>query len=69
MVVQQDRLKNVPEVFIGIFVPGIDATVLVLKLNSTGNGSGQGKSRGLRLDVLQLLPYLGGQVLGHQALF
>ena len=42
--------------------------MLVVKLNGASDGLGQGEARGLGLDILQLLPELGGDVLGNQAL-
>ena len=40
--------------------------MLVVELNSTGDGLSQSKSRGLGLDVLQLFPFVLGDVLGNK---
>ena len=67
MVLQDDWLKHILHVFIGVLITSIDAAMLILEFNSTGNGLGQGEARGFGLDILLLLPDFGGDVLGDQA--
>ena len=47
-------------------ISGVDATVLVVKLDSTGNGLGQGEAAGGGDGPGQLLPQGLCHVLGHQ---
>ena len=47
-------------------ISGVDATVLVIKLDSTGDGLGQGEAAGGGDGPGQLLPQGLGHVLGHQ---
>ena len=68
VVLQDDGLKHLLEVLVGVLITSVDAAVLVVELNGTSNGLGQGEAGGLGLDILQLLPELGGDVLGNQAL-
>ena len=68
MVLLDDRIEDNGEVLVGIGIASIDAAVLVIELNSAGNGLGKGEAGGLGLDVGQLLPLLWAQVLGDQAL-
>ena len=51
---------------VGVPVSGIDAAVLVVELDSAGNGLGEGEAAGLGLNVLQLVPFVLGDVLGHE---
>jgi len=66
MVVLDDGIKHLREVLVGVPVSGVDTTVLVVKLNSTGDGLGQGEASGLGGDVLDFVPSLLSDVLGHQ---
>ena len=68
VVLQDDGLKDLFEVLVGVLIASVDAAMLVVKLNGASDGLGQGEARGLGLDILQLLPELGGDVLGNQAL-
>ena len=68
VVLLDDGIEDDGEVLVGVGIAGIDAAVLVIELNGAGDGLGKGEARGLGLDVGQLLPLLGGQVLGDQAL-
>ena len=47
-------------------ISGVDATVLVVKLDSAGDGLGQGEAAGGGDGPGQLLPQGLGYVLGHQ---
>ena len=66
MVVLDDGIKDLREILVAIPVTGIDTTVLVVKLNSTSTGLGNGESTSLGLDVLDTVPSLLGNVLGHK---
>jgi hypothetical protein len=68
VVLQNDGLKDLLEVLIGVLVTGVDAAVLVVKLNGASDGLAEGEAGGLGLDILQLLPQFRGDVLGNQAL-
>ena len=67
MVLLDDGIKDLGEILVGIPVSGIDAAVLVVELNSAGDGLGEGEAGGLGGDGAQLVPFLLGDVLGHQA--
>merc|ERR1712165_620078 len=56
VVLLNNRIENWSKVLVGVPVSGIDSTMLVVKLNSTGNSLDQGEARGLGLDSLQFLP-------------
>ena len=45
---------------------GKHTAVLVVELNGTGASLGDGEATGLGLDVLDFVPSLLGDVLGHQ---
>jgi len=66
MVLLDQGVEHVGEVLVGVPVTSIDTTVLVVELNSAGNGLGQGEAAGLGLDVLDGIPFLLGDVLGHE---
>jgi len=66
MVFADKGLKDRGEVLVGVPVTSVDTTVLVVKLNSTGNSLSQCEARSLGLDVLQLVPLLLGDVLGNK---
>jgi len=66
MVLLDDSIKDIGEILVGIPVTGVDAAVLVVELNSAGNGLGEGEAGGLGGDVLHFIPSLLGDVLGHQ---
>jgi hypothetical protein len=66
MVVLDDGIEDLREVFVAIPVTSIDTTVLVVKLDSAGTGLGDGEATGLGLNVLDAVPSLLGHVLGDQ---
>jgi len=66
MVVLDDGIKDLREIFVAVPVTSVDTAVLVVKLNSTGTGLGDGEAAGLGLDVLDAVPSLLGHVLGHK---
>jgi len=66
MVLTNQRIKNWSKVLVRVPVPSINTAVLVVKLDSTSNSFGQCKSRGLSLNVLKLIPFLLGHMLGDQ---
>ena len=43
MVLLDQRVKDLGEVLVGVLVASIDAAVLIIKLDGTGNGLGQGE--------------------------
>merc|ERR1719445_1804979 len=49
MVVLDDGIKDLGEIFVAVPVTSIDTAVLVVKLNSTGTGLGDGEAAGLGL--------------------
>jgi len=66
VVLADQRVEDIGEVDVGVLVSGVDAAVLVVELNSASNGLGQGEARGLGDDSAELVPFLLGDVLGHQ---
>merc|ERR1711936_443680 len=54
------------EVLVGVPVTSVDTAVLVVKLNSAGDGLDEGESRSLGLDSLELLPFILGDILGNK---
>jgi len=66
MVLLDDSIKDVGEILVGVPVTGVDAAVLVVELNSAGDGLGEGESGSLGDDVLIFVPSFLGHVLGHQ---
>merc|ERR1711970_336692 len=64
MVLLNQRIKNSSKVLVGVPITSIDTTVLVIKLNSAGNGLGKSKSRGL--DLAQFVPLLLGDMFGYK---
>ena len=67
VVLADERVEDISEVDVGVLVTGIDTAVLVVELNSAGNGLGKGEARGLGLDTTKLVPFGLGDVLGDQA--
>merc|ERR1719418_26168 len=61
-----DGIEDLGKVLVGVPISGVDAAVLVVELNGTGAGLGDGEATGLGLDVLDLVPSLLGHVLGDQ---
>jgi len=66
MIILDHGIKDLREVLVGVPAASIDTTVLVVKLDCAGDGLGDGEATGLGLDVLDLVPPLLGDVLGHQ---
>jgi len=66
VVLADQRVEDIGEVDVGVLVSSVDAAVLVVELNSASNGLGQGEARGLGDDSAELVPFLLGDVLGHQ---
>eukprot|EP00116_Pleurobrachia_bachei_P003277 sb/3463539/ len=66
MVLLDDGIKDISEVPVGVPVTSVDSAVLVVKLNSTGNGLGQSESRGGSRVLVELVPFLLGYVLSNQ---
>jgi len=66
MVVLDDGIEDLGEVFVAIPISSVDTAVLVVKFNSTGASLGNGEATGLGLDILDSVPSLLGHVLGDQ---
>jgi len=66
VVVLDDGIEDLGEVFVGVPITSVDTAVLVVELDGTGAGLGDGEAAGLGLDVLDLVPSLLGDVLGNQ---
>jgi len=66
VVLADQGVEDISEVDVGVLVTSVDAAVLVVELNSASNGLGQGEARGLGDDSAELVPFLLGDVLGHQ---
>merc|ERR1719213_609935 len=69
VVLLNDGIKDRSKVLVGVPVSSIDSTMLVVELNSTGNGLNESEARGLGLDSLQLLPDRLGNMRGNQRMF
>merc|ERR1719277_102224 len=66
VVVLDDGIEDLGEVFVAIPISSVDTAVLVVKLDSASAGLGDSEAAGLGLDVLDAVPSLLGHVLGHQ---
>ena len=66
MVLLDDGVEHLREVLVAIPVSGVDAAMLVVKLNRTSTAGSQSAAGSLGLDVLVLVPPLLGHVLRHQ---
>ena len=66
MVFLDDWVKDLGEILIGITISSIDTTMLVIKLDGTGDGLGQGEAGGGGLVFGELVPLLLGHMLGNQ---
>jgi len=67
VVLADKGVEDLSEVNIGVFITSIDTAVLVVKLNGTGNGLGQGESRSFGDNSGELVPFFLSHVLGDQA--
>ena len=66
MVVLDDGIEDLGEVLVAIPISSVDTAVLVVELNGAGSSLSNGEATGLGLNVLDLVPSLLGDVLGHQ---
>merc|ERR1719249_68583 len=66
VVLLDQRVKDGSKVLVRVPVTSVDTTVLVVELDSAGNGLGKGETGGLGGNVLQLVPFLLGDVLGNK---
>merc|ERR1712102_101397 len=69
VVLLNDGIKDRSKVLVGVPVSSIDSTMLVVELNSTGNGLNESEARGLGLDALQFLPDRLCNMRGNQRMF
>merc|ERR1712102_8548 len=69
VILLNDGIKDRSKVLVGVPVSSIDSTMLVVELNSTGNGLNESEARGLGLNSLQLLPDRLGNMGGNQRMF
>ena len=67
VVLADEGIKDLSKVNVGVLITGIDTTVLVVELNSAGNGLGKGEARSLGLDPAEFVPLVLGNMLGNQA--
>jgi len=61
-----DGIEDIAEVLVGIPITSVDTAVLVIEINSAGNGLSKGEAGGGGLDWGELLPLFLGDVLGDQ---
>ena len=47
VVLADEGIEDISKVGVRVLITGVDATVLVVKLNGAGNGLGKGEARGL----------------------
>jgi len=66
VVVLDDGVEDLGEVLVGVPVTSVDTAMLVVELDGAGGGLGDGEATGLGLDVLDFVPSLLGDVLGHK---
>merc|ERR1712154_296268 len=66
MVVLDDSIKDLREVFVAIPVTSIDTTVLVVEFDGASTGLGNGEATSGGLDVLHFIPSLLSNVFGNQ---
>jgi len=69
MVLADEGIEDIGEVDVGVLISGVDAAVLVVEVNGTSNGLGQGEAGSLGDDATELVPLLLGHVSGDQAAF
>ena len=68
MILLDNWVKHRSKVLVGVPVSGVDATMLIWKLNRDLNGFPQSEATGLSFDVLQLRPDLPRDIFLHQGL-
>merc|ERR1719468_1479204 len=66
MVLLDDGIEDISKVLVRVSIASIDATMLGVELDSTGNSLSKGEARGGGLVLAQLIPLLLGHMLGHQ---
>ena len=69
MVVLDHGIKGFSKVFVGVPVHGVDAKLLIVKLDITGDGFGTVEATGVGDLVLDLVPPLLGHMLGDKGVF
>ena len=68
MVLADEGIEDISKVNVGVLITSIDTTVLVVELNSAGNGLGKGEARGLGDNLMKFVPLSFGYMLGNQAM-
>jgi len=66
MIVLDDGIEDLSKILVGVPVPGVDAAVLVVKLDSTGDGLAQAEAGGGGLDAGEFGPEGGRHVLRYK---
>jgi len=66
VIVLDHSVEDLGEVLVRVPITSVDTAMLVVELDGTGAGLGDGEAAGLGLDVLDFVPSLLGHVLGHQ---
>jgi len=66
MVLLDQRIEDNGKVLVGVPVTSIDTTVLVVELDGASASLGKGETAGLGLNILELVPFFLGDVLGHK---
>ena len=69
MVLLDQGVEDGGKVLVGVPVTSVDAAVLVVELNRHSDGLVEGEAGCLGLDVLQLFPFVLGDVLGNKGVF
>ena len=67
VVLADKGVKDISKVNVGVLIASIDATVLVVKLNSASNGLGKSEARCLGLNFAEFIPLLLSDMLSNQA--
>merc|ERR1719400_2751198 len=68
MVFKNKWLEDVFKVFVGVLIASINATMLVVKLNSTCDGFSKRKARGSSCVTSQFCPFFWSDMLCNQAM-
>jgi len=66
MVVLDDSIEDLSEVLVGVPISSINTAVLIIKLDSAGDGLSKSEASSLGSDVLDFVPSLLGHMFGDQ---